>query len=91
MFSYYKTHEKSDTTKGLMFGVELEYYTYYVEFRLSFAKFIPFIRRMDKRINVKFKEEVGSEKGSWKGGTMGSDGPLNGATESQYIAETILK
>lgn len=41
------------------------------EWRWRWFKWLPFPRRISKTIDVDFSEEVGEERGSWKGGTLG--------------------
>jgi hypothetical protein len=41
------------------------------EWRWRWFKWLPFPRNISKTISVDFSEEVGEERGSWKGGTIG--------------------
>lgn len=41
------------------------------EWRWRWFKWLPFPKKVSKTIDVDFSEEVGEERGSWKGGTLG--------------------
>lgn len=42
-----------------------------MEWRLRWAKWLPWPRKVHRSINIKFSDEVGERTGSWKGGTIG--------------------
>ncbi|CAH2606189.1 conserved protein of unknown function (plasmid) [Rhodovastum atsumiense] len=41
------------------------------EWRLSWLRWLPWVRRVSRTIEVSFSDGVGEQRGSWKGGTVG--------------------
>lgn len=56
------------------------------EWRWRWFKWLPYPRQISKTISVNFSEEVGEERGSWKGGTTGCGySMLKGETAEQAL------
>ena len=47
-----------------------------LEWRPKWLKWLPLFAKIKRSISVEFKKEMGSRKGSWKGGVIGCDHPL---------------
>ena len=64
-YNYLMPDGEVQTCTATVYGDEMEW-------RLRWAKWLPWPRKIRRCINVSFSEELGTGRGSWKGGVLGT-------------------